>query len=55
MIPAIVLQSLPQCCVVCDGDEQVQCRPIGGSEPVTVMCPHCVAPDGLWTLIEVAW
>jgi hypothetical protein len=54
-LPAVVLQSLPSCCVVCDGSEQVQCQPIGEPESVAIPCPHCVALDGLWTLIEVAW
>lgn len=62
-IPAIVLQSLPQCCVICDGERWVIYRPIRGDDggssfayptSAPVPCPHCTSSDALLSLIEVA-
>lgn len=46
-IPAIALQSLPDCCWVCEGERWELILPPDLSTSAPVRCPHCTTPVDL--------
>jgi hypothetical protein len=54
-IPAVCVQSLPDCCVVCHGGRWVMLRVVrpGAPSHAPVRCPHCTSTADLIALVGV--
>lgn len=54
-LPVVILQSLPDCCVICGGDLRVLLVPVQpGVTSRPIRCPHCVGSADLHEAIGVA-
>lgn len=54
-IPAVCIQSDPDCCAVCHGDQWVMLRAVrpGASSHAPIRCPHCTNTADLIALVGV--